>query len=133
MSWAVALILSITCWEIKGRPSMTSLLWVDHMIQTTKGKVVFQGMWGRPGVGEAEVAIDLSQSGRFDVRKPVGRGGMMSEVIPDGKDSRVVAEYMNGGLRGRVVKRVRVIIKDVSCYELHFSGEAIMTSKPKKG
>ena len=57
---------------------------------------------------------------------------MMSEVIPDGKDSRAVVEYMNGGLWGRVAKRAGVIIKDVSRYDMRFSGEAFVTSKPKK-
>ena len=56
----------------------------------------------------------------------------MSEVIPDGKDSRAVVEYMNGGLWGRVAKRPGVIIKDVSRYDMRFSGEAVVTSKPKK-
>ena len=54
----MAFILSITCWEIKGWPSMTSLLRADQIIQTAKGKVVLHGMWGRPGVEEAEVAIN---------------------------------------------------------------------------
>ena len=56
----------------------------------------------------------------------------MSEVIPNGKDSGAVAEYINGGLWGRVVERARVIINDVSCYKMRFSGEAIVTSEPKK-
>ena len=56
----------------------------------------------------------------------------MIEVIPNGKDSGVVAEYINGGLWCRVAERARVIINDVSCYKMRFSGEAIVTSEPKK-
>ena len=56
----------------------------------------------------------------------------MSEVIPNGKDSGAVAEYINGGLWCRVAERARVIINDVSCYKMRFSGEAIVTSEPKK-
>ena len=37
---------------------MTSLLQVDQIIQTAKGKVVLHGMWGKPRVGEVEVAIN---------------------------------------------------------------------------
>lgn len=69
----MALILSITSWEIKGWPSMTSLLWVDQIIQATKGKVVLRGMCGRLRVMEEEVAISLSQLERFDVRNPEWR------------------------------------------------------------
>lgn len=50
---------------------MTSLLWADQIIQ--EGKVVLQGMCGRLGVMEKEVAISLSQLGRFDVRNPKWR------------------------------------------------------------
>ena len=65
--------MSITSWEIKGWPSMTSLLRANQIIQVAKGKVVLQGMCGRSRVMEEEVAISLSQSGRFDVRNPKGR------------------------------------------------------------
>lgn len=69
--------MSITSWEIKGWPSITSLLWVDQMIHAAKGKVVLQGMCGRLRVTDEEVAISLSQSGRFDIRKPGGRVSFM--------------------------------------------------------
>lgn len=52
---------------------MTSLLWVDQIIQATKGKVVLRGMCGRLRVMEEEVAISLSQLERFDVRNPEWR------------------------------------------------------------
>ena len=65
--------LSITSWEIKGWPSMTSLLGANQIIQVAKGKVVLRGMCGRPRVMEEELAISLSQSGRFDVKNSEGR------------------------------------------------------------
>lgn len=43
------------------------------MIHAAKGKVVLWRMCGRPGVMDEEVAISLSQLGRFNVRKSRGR------------------------------------------------------------
>ena len=52
----------------------------------------------------------------------------MSEVIPNGKDSRAVVKYINGGLWCRVAERAGVVIEDVSRNKLRFSGEAIVAS-----
>ncbi|KAM3730913.1 hypothetical protein ACB098_12G122700 [Castanea mollissima] len=120
----MALILSITSWEIKGWPSMTSLLWADQIIQPAKGKVVILGMCGRPGVMEEEVH-KLEPIGEVRCKEPK-REGVVHEVILDRKDNREIMEDMNGGFQVRVTKGAGVIIEDVSSNKVRFSGEVVV-------